>query len=225
MSKSLIPLAILSLTISTVEANPLLGVWQDQIWGEENPTTTLTFRSDNTCQIEAAVPEIERLGLFAEIFGEILHDLDLTLTDLQERGFKIPSITQIRMKGTYTVEDNFLTVHLAQFLLGIKGQFVDLGQLMANVASQLIDLLDKETTDLELIVALTVLAESGSLITDLVIEEMMEEEAFVASDFSIQGDRLQFQDGDFAEVVFVRQDEITSVKTTSWGQIKGRISN
>lgn len=225
MSKLLIAL-VLSFAVSAVEADYLLGVWHSPILGEEDQAVTLTFRSDNTCEIKATVPEAERLGLFAELFENILHDLNLTVADLQELGFKIPVITQIRMEGSYTVENDSLTVYLTQFLLKVEDdQYLELGQLIADVARQLVNLLNKETTDLELIAMLTVLAETGPLITDLIIEAMMEEEPFIASGFSIQGDRLQFQESEFAGVIFVRQDGATSIKTTSWGQIKGKISN
>ena len=226
MSKLLIAL-VLSFAVSAVEADSLLGVWHSPILGEEDQAVTLTFRSDNTCEIEATVPEAERLGLFAELSEGILYDLNLTVADLQELGFKIPVITQIRLEGSYTVENDSLTVYLTQFLLRVEDdQYLELGQLIADIARQLVNLLDKETTDLELIAMLTVMAETGPLITDLIIEAMMEEEPpFIASGFSLQGDRLQFQESEFAGVIFVRQDGATSIKTTSWGQIKGKISN
>ena len=197
MSRFLVVLIILPLLTSSLQANPLLGVWQGEILGEENQTATLTFRANNTCRIDASIPN-EGSGFFAELFGQILYDLDLTLTDLQEHNFKIPLITQIRTEGIYLVKDDFLTLYATQLFLKVEDQHVDLGELMADVAGQLLDVIDKEATDIESIIALTVLAETGPLITGLILEEMTAGEPLVTSSFSIQGDRLQFQDGDFA---------------------------
>lgn len=224
MSRLLAVFILLPLLVSPLRANPLVGVWQGQILGEENQTTTLTFRANNTCRIDASMPEAEGHSLFAELFGQILYDLDLTLTNLQEHDFKIPSITQIRMEGIYLIKGKFLTVYATQLFLKIEDQHVDFGEVMADIASQLLDIIDKEATDLELVIALTVLAETGPLITSLILEEMTAGEALITSDFSIRGDRLQFQDGDFAETEFIRQDQATSVKAISWGALKGKAS-
>ena len=226
MTQIRIVLLGLVLACSTVDANPLWGVWYGEHPEAAGQAATFTFREDGTFEVELSAPEEEAAGLFAELFGDLLHDLDLSVEGLVEVGFEIPAITHVVMEGSYTVEDDFLTVYATRFLLGVEGaKRVELGQLMADVARQLLDLLDKETTDLELIVALTVMAESGPLLTELVIEEMMEEGPLIASGFSVQDDRLTFREGEFAGAVFVRDEAVgTAVQTTSWGHIKGRIS-
>ena len=223
---------ILSFFVSAAAANPLLGTWHSPIFGEESPTAWLDFRADNTCWVITTVPEVERpvlsIELFAiELFGfrGLLPDLGLTVAELEELGFKFPVVDLVAIEGRYTVEDDFLTIELTQFLLGIEGddRYVELGQFYADTAHKLLELLNRETIDLKVIVTLTVLVESSPQIAALVIEGMMGKGPYVASGFTIQEDHLRFHEGDFAGVGYIRQEDATSVRITSWGQIKGRM--
>lgn len=170
-------------------------------------------------------PPIRKTRPIHRALGGLLADLGLTVAELEEEGFKFPLVDHVALEGRYTVEDDFLTIELTQFFLGIQGddRYVELGQFYADTAHQLLELLNRETIDLEVILTLTVLAESGPQIAAVVVEGMMEEGPFVASGFTIQDDHLRFHEGDFAGVGYIRQEDETSVRTTSWGQIKGRI--
>lgn len=222
MTNILVVLVSIALAFSTVEANPLLGVWCSQLPEVEGQAITCTFRSDGTFDVETSVVDTEDNNLFAELFGFMLEDFDLTVDDLIDRGFEVPVIHIATIEGSYTVENDIVTAYGERILLGAEGdQLVEMGQFMADLASQLLDVIDREATDVESVLSLTFLAEAGPLLTDIIIEELMGEEPLIASGFSIEGDRLEFREGEFSDVVFVRQDETaTFTETTSWGQIK-----
>lgn len=216
---------ILTFFVSAATANPLLGTWHSPIFREESPTAWLDFRADNTCWVGTTVPKVDRPVLSIELFRELLSDLGLTVAELEKLGFKFPIVDLVVIEGRYTVEDDFLTIELTEYLLGIEGDnlLVDLGQFYADTAHSLLELLNRETIDLKVIITLTALVESSSQIADLVVGGIMEEGPFVASSFTIQEDRLRFHEGDLAGVGYIRQEDATSVRTTSWGQIKGRM--
>ena len=233
MTKLSIALLGLALACSAVEANPLWGVWYGEHPEVASQHATFTFGDDGTFKVEVSASEEEAAGVFAELFGDLLHDLDLSVEGLVELGLAIPVIPYVVMEGSYVVEGDVLTAYTTRFLLLVDGRLVEVGQLMADIGRQALDQLDPETADASLVVALNLLAESGPLITELVAEGMGEE-PLIASVFSIQDQQLRFRDGEFAGAVFVRDEAVcpadeavcpsTSVQTTSWGHIKGWIS-
>lgn len=233
MTQIRIVLLGLVLACSTVDANPLWGVWYGE-HPEAANRATFTFGEDGTFKVEVSTyDEEEAAGVFAELFGDLLHDLDLSVEGLAELGLAIPTIPYVVMEGSYAVEGDFLTAYTTRFLLLVEGQLIEVGQLMADIGRQALDQLDPETADASLVVALNLLAESGPLITELVAEGMGEE-PLIASVFSIQDQQLRFRDGEFAGAVFVRDEGVcpadeaecpsTAVQTMSWGDIKGWIS-
>ena len=234
MTQIRIVLLGLVLACSAVDANPLWGVWYGE-HPEAADRATFTFGEDGTFKVELSTyDEEEAAGVFAELFGDLLHDLDLSVEGLAELGLAIPTITYVVMEGSYAVEGDFLTAYTTRFLLRVDGELIEVGQLMADIGRQALDQLDEETADAALVVALNLLAESGPLITELVAEGMGEE-PLIASGFSIQEglrpedgyEQLTFHEGEFAGAVFVRDGTVspaTSVQTMSWAHIKGWIA-
>ena len=234
MTKLSIALLGLALACSAVEANPLWGVWYGEHPEVASQRATFTFGNDGTFKVEVSASEEEAAGVFAELFGDLLHDLDLSVEGLVELGLAVPAIPYVVMEGSYAVDGDFLTAYTTRFLLLVDGELIEVGQLMAAIGRQALDQLDEETADASLVVALNLLAESGPLITELVAEGMGEE-PLIASGFSIQEglrpedgyEQLTFHEGEFAGAVFVRDGTVspaTSVQTTSWGHIKGGIA-
>ena len=121
MTKLSTALLGLALAFSTVDANPLWGVWYGEHPEAVGQGATFTFRSDGTFEVEMFIPRAEAAGLFMEMFGDLLYDLDLNVEGLVELGVAMPTITHLILEGPYTVEGDFLTASATGILLGSKG--------------------------------------------------------------------------------------------------------
>ena len=224
MSTSIVLLSLV-LSFSTATANPLWGVWSDL----EGDGVMWTFREDGSFKRAVPIAEDEAAGLFAEMFGELLDILSLDVENLVELGVVIPTIKFVTVEGKYTTENDSLVAYGASFLLEIEERGrpqVDFGELMAEVAGQLLERLDGEMTDLEQIHALTVVAESGPLLTEFVIVAMQKDGPLIASSFSVQENRLRLDDNEYARMMFMRLDGTAAgAEPTSWGQLKNRFDS
>lgn len=201
---------------------PALVAADDRLWGTwqgEDPvdeaTVIMTFSEDGSFNMSSPDMEAEA-GLFEEMFGEMLYDLELSLDELKEQGFEPPAISGISLVGRWAAEGDSIKVWMSNVHFLVDGQSVAMDEMMVEVLTQIVSLpIDEEQVKaVDLFFALIPL-----VFEDVVEEELLFEEHY----YFLDDGQLVITSTDGEPITLSRQDaDATAVQDMSWGQIKAR---
>lgn len=213
MKNALIILMVVLLFVPAVALADarLWGTWQGV--DAEDGVLIVTFSDDGTFSMDSA--DAADAFSFQELFGDMLYDLDMSLTQLEALGFRAPSIYRVSLHGTWAAQGDSIRARLTNVLVFVEGWTpVWLSQYLVGVLSQMAALpLEDEIVEM--------LKWLIRLVPAMVSEMMALEGAFIEEAYYFQGDQLVITSQEDGPLVLSRLEApTTAVRSATWGYIK-----